>query len=383
MGTRLTAHIRCRNPPLTLTVISRHYPDLHSHSKRSDPMNIPIPTEEETERGFVPISDGQLLEYAERVQGKVVLITGAANGIGRETAMRFASSGAKLVIGDLDVPGAEKAISEIRESGGQAVCMKCDVTIWEEQIALFELAVKTFGCVDVVVANAGVGELSDFTQVKINPATGKPQRPNILAVQVNLIGVMYTLQLAQYFLLVAREDPGSLKAVIALGSVASWVGNPIIPVYVATKHGVLGLVRSLEPAFSAQGIRVAVISPFFAETSIIQNILSPMYRLVLAGIPFTPVSRIAATIVYAATRSDSDIKRGGSSGSAYLLLDDGPVFEVPREGFKMGVYKKLDERANGAFRRLQGLAYTSKVIQDVFGVVGKPIIGSAIAFGIV
>ena len=90
------------------------------------------------------------------------------------------------------------------------------------------------------------------------------------------------------------------------------------------------------------------------ETAIIRNILPALYRLTAAGVKFTPVSRIAASIVYAATRSDLDVQSGGkkasSSGSAYLLLDDGPVYEVPREGFRLGVYKKLDERANEKFR---------------------------------
>ncbi|KIK69297.1 hypothetical protein GYMLUDRAFT_35372 [Collybiopsis luxurians FD-317 M1] len=349
-------------------------------------MIVPAPTKEETERGFVPISDDQLLEYAERIQGKVVLITGAASGIGRETAKRFASSGANIVIGDLDVPGAEKVVSEIREAGGQAICSKCDVTIWENQIALFDLAIRTFGCVDVVVANAGVGELFEFNKVKLNATTKKPEPPNMLAVQVNVVGVIYTFQLAQHYLLVGREDPKSLKAIVVLGSVASWIGNPLIPVYAATKHAVLGLARSLEPALSAKGVRVAVISPFFAETAIIRNILPALYRLAAAGVLFTPVSRIAATILYAATRSDLDVQSGGkkvsSSGSAYLLLDDGPVYEVPREGFRLGVYKKLDERANENFRRLVGLAYASKIIEDVFAVIGKPVLVSAIVLGV-
>ncbi|KIK69272.1 hypothetical protein GYMLUDRAFT_35338 [Collybiopsis luxurians FD-317 M1] len=349
-------------------------------------MTIPVPTKEESDRGFVPISDTQLLEYAKRIEGKVVLITGAANGIGRETAKLFASSGAKLVIGDLDVPGAEKVVREIRDAGGQAIFSKCDVTVWENQLELFDFAIQTFGCVDVVVANAGVGELSRFTKVKFNVATGKPEPPNMRAVQINVVGVMYTMQLAQHYLLIGREDSESLKAIVVLGSVASWRGDITVPVYVATKHAVLGLVRSLDPALSAKEIRVAVICPFYAETAIIRNILPSLLRLVVAGVRFTPVPKIAATILYAATRSGLDVQSDGTkernSGSAYLLLDDGPVYEVPREGFKMGVYKKLDERANENFKRLVGLAYASKIIEDVFGVIGRPVLVSTIALGV-
>jgi len=334
------------------------------------------------ERGFVPISDDQLLEHAQRVNGQVVVITGAANGIGREAAVRFASAGAKIVIGDLDVPAAERTVADIRASGGEATCIKCDVTIWEDQVGLFDLAVQTFSSVDVVVANAGVGEISPFTQVVLN-SDGKPKRPSMLPVEVNLLGATYTIQLAQHYLLMGGSTSApmkqSLKTIIVLGSMASWVGNDLIPVYVATKHGILGLVRSLEPILSAQGIRIAVICPFFAETAILRRVFPPLVRLVFAGVPFTPVPRISATILYVASNPDER-----ASGSAYLLLDNGPAYEVPREEFKVGVYEKLDEKANSFFQPLTGLAYTSKVIEDVVGAFGlRPItISTAIAMAV-
>ncbi|KAF9067718.1 hypothetical protein BDP27DRAFT_1328291 [Rhodocollybia butyracea] len=314
-------------------------------------------------QGFIPLSDDELLAHAERVNGKVVVITGAANGIGRQTAARFASAGAKIVIGDVDVPGAERAVTEIRASGGEAACIRCDVTIWEDQLGLFDLAIRTFGSVDIVVANAGVGELYNFTEVKFNP-NGKPKRPSMLPIEINFVGVIYTIQLAQHYLLVGASTNDPFKSIIVLGSMASWIGNNLIPVYVTTKHGVLGLVRSLDPMLSAQGIKIAIICPFFAETAIIRNILPSLYRLTAAGIRFTAVSRITAAILYAASISNE------RSGSAYLLLDDGPVFQVSREEFKVGVYQKVDERANSYFRPLTGLAYISKVTEDVVGVVG-------------
>ncbi|KAJ4477457.1 hypothetical protein J3R30DRAFT_3486028 [Lentinula aciculospora] len=317
--------------------------------------------------GFVPILDDQLFEHAERLRDKVVIITGAANGIGKETATRFASFGARIVIGDLDVAGAEQTISEIVASGGQAVAQKCNVTVWDDQVDLFELAIKRFGSVDVVIPNAGIGEPEDFLKVKLDKI-GKPQKLNMPTVQVNLIGVMYTVHLAQYYLVQRRPDSTSLKAIILIGSMASWSSFPLAPTYSACKHAVLGLMRSLDPIVSARGIRIACITPFFAETGII----TPL-KVFLAGCPLTPVPRIAGAIIYAASHPDP-----ATSGCGYILPDDGPVFKVPREEFKMGVYKVLDDR----LKSVKGIVYVVRFLQDIVKLVAKPLLASVTVLGL-
>lgn len=122
---------------------------------------------------------------------------------------------------------------------------------------------------------------------------------------------------------------------------ASWQAFPLAPVYSATKHGVLGLMRSLDPILALKDIRISTITPFFADTTI----LPPILKVALAGIPLTPVPRIAGAVIYAAAHPDP-----ATSGSVYALPDSGPVFKVPREEFKMGVYKLLDDRANSLLK---------------------------------
>ncbi|KAJ3739336.1 hypothetical protein DFH05DRAFT_1514949 [Lentinula detonsa] len=323
--------------------------------------------------GFTPILDGQLFEHAERLRDKVVIITGAANGIGKETGVRCASYGAKLVIGDLDLVGAEKTVSEIIASGGQAVAVKCDVTIWDDQVKMFELAIEKFGSVDVVVPNAGIGEPGNFLEVKLDNKTGKPQKPNLSTVQVNLIGVLYTVHLAQHYLLVDLRKVDTptqpLKAMILIGSMASWDGFPVAPIYSASKHAVLGLMRSMEPSLLLKGIRIACITPFFADTGIIPTPL----KVFLAGCPLTPVPRIAGAIIYAASHPDP-----AKSGSGYVLPDDGPVFEVPKEKFKMGVYKLLDDR----LKSVEGIVYAVRLTKDVVKLVAKPLVVTVIGLGL-
>ncbi|KAF5321689.1 hypothetical protein D9619_001530 [Psilocybe cf. subviscida] len=314
------------------------------------------------------IADDQLFTDGDRVRGKVVVITGAANGIGRETALRFGAYGAKVVIGDLDITGAQKVVEEINRAGsGSAVCIKCNVTNWDDQVAMFELAMKTYGTVDVVVPNAGVSEVGSFQTLTFKD--GKPVKPKLATLEVNLYGVLYSAHLGWHYLQQGQQD-GDLKALIFIGSVASWQGIPSGEMYTGSKHAVLGVMRALHPIAEIKGIRVACIHPFFADTAIVPI---PV-KLILAGIPLTPVPRVAGAIFKAATDPDMT-----TSGSAYLLLDDGPVFRVPKEEFKLGVYKMIDDRANAARAILKGTQAWLLFFKDVWRITGKPIVAAGTA----
>jgi len=130
----------------------------------------------------------------------------------------------------------------------------------------------------------------------------------------------------------------SLKALIFIGSVASWIGIGGAPQYSGSKHAVLGIMRALSTAVRSTPLRVGCIHPFFVDTGIVPRPL----KLMLAGIPLTSVQRVAGAIFYAATDPDER-----TNGSAWLLADDGEVFMVPKEEFKLGVYAMLDRRVNG------------------------------------
>ncbi|PPQ84588.1 hypothetical protein CVT25_015791 [Psilocybe cyanescens] len=336
------------------------------------------------------ISDDKLFSHSARVKGKVVVITGAANGIGKETALRFASYGARVVVGDLDLAGARSVVSEIEKAGGHASCIKCDVTNFDEQVEMFEMAIHNFGSVDIVIPNAGVSEMGTFQQLKIKD--GKPVKPSVTTMNVNLTGVLYSTcylpyiwqaknnptslhaaaHLAIHYLLLNQKE-GDLKSLMFIGSVASWLGIPMGSMYSGSKHAVLGVMRSLHPTLEMKGIRVGCIHPFFADTAIVPT---PV-KLVLAGIPLTPVHRIAGGIFYAAT--DPDI---ATNGSAWLLLDDGPLFMVPREEFKMGVYKMIDDRANSARAALTGIGAWVRFFRDVWRITGNSIVFAILLVGL-
>jgi len=227
---------------------------------------------------------------------------------------------------------------------------------------MFELAVKKYGSVDIVVPNAGISESSPFEIVKFE--NDKPVKPSLKTLEINLTAVIYTTHLTLHYLDVNKQ-PGDLKSLIFIGSMASWQAIPGGAMYSASKHAVLGMMRSIHPTMEKKGIRVGCIHPFFADTGIVPV---PV-KVFLAGIPKTPVSRIAGAIFYAAT--DSDEK---SSGSAWLLVDDGPVFMVPKEEFKQGVYKMIDDRANaarGVHTRIKGWYLFA---HDIWRITGRAVI---------
>ncbi|PPQ66321.1 hypothetical protein CVT26_011152 [Gymnopilus dilepis] len=319
------------------------------------------------------IPDDKLFSFADRVKGKVVVITGAANGIGKEAALRFAEHGAKVVIGDLDISGANKVVSEIEKSGGTAASIKCDVSNFDQQVEMFELAIKKYGSVDIVVPNAGVNEIGFFSAPQLKD--GKPVKPSMKTMEINLFGVLYTAHLALHYLEVGKKE-GDLKSLILIGSMASWAGIPKGEMYAGSKHAVLGVMRSLYPILDLKGIRIGCIHPFFADTAIVPI---PV-KLLLAGIPLTPVSRIAGAIFYAATDADPS-----SSGSSWLLTDDGPVFQVPKEEFKMGVYKMIDDRANAGkaadfwdvHRALNGIKGWYLFFRDIWRITGRAVVLTA------
>ena len=135
--------------------------------------------------------------------------------------------------------------------------------------------------------------------------------------------------------------PGTLKSLVLIGSMASWHPIPFAPLYTASKHAVLGLMRSLSssslpPSPSTEvPLCLTCVHPFFVST----NILNPLILLFLSGIPKNTVQRVAGTIFYAVT--DPDEK---TNGAAWILADDGEVLMAVREEFKMGVYEMIDWR---------------------------------------
>jgi len=292
---------------------------------------------------------------------------GAAAGIGKETALVFAQFEAKLVLGDLNGAGIDEVVAQIKKSGGQAVGQKCDVTNWDSQLALFELGISTFGAIDVVVANAGITENGVFYSSQV--VDGKPQKPSTATLDVNINGVIYSISLALHYLDLNRASPSDLKAIVVMGSMASWMSIPTAPMYSASKHAVLGFARSVAVTVKSRNIRVNVIHPFFSAT----GILNTVNRLFLAGLPMVPVHRIAITTLYAATHPDLE-----TTGSVFTLIDDGPILHLENEIIKGGVYDIVSNRA----AQLSGTITYLRVGVDVAKILAPKVLKVAVPVGL-
>jgi len=232
----------------------------------------------------------------------------------------------------------------------------CDVTKWESQTKLFEHAIGTFGSVDIVVANAGIYETGIFLPLDDDDA---PSAPNLKTLEVNTNGVIYTTRLAVHYL---RKSNSDLKAVILLGSMASWIGAPSLQIYAASKHAVLGLMRGIDPTLRQYGIRTATIHPWYADT----NILPISAKILLAGVPLASVPRVAGAILCSATDPDME-----TSGSAWTLLDHGPVMRLEKEILKEGVYGIMDARNKRIAGSISGIRLTLATTRDLLKIVYK------------
>lgn len=303
------------------------------------------------------ITDEELYLNAEVLKGKVVLITGASSGVGQATAVSFASYGAKVIIGDVDLAGAKHTVRECLRVGGtigsDAMVQKCDVTSWEEQVALFEAGYKKYGRIDYVIPNAGI--VGDGPLALSKRTKDIPNKPDTRTIDINLVGVIYTIKLGQHYLM--KNKPLGPMAIIFVGSMAGNQGFPRAEIYSATKHGLIGLCRSLTEDYRAQGIRTAVVCPWFVDTPLIKT----DNRVILAGAPFTPINRVAGAIVCAATDPNWE-----TSGASYNLPDDGPVMRTERHELSVGVYKILTERINTLIKVETTINRYMNIVSDLF-----------------
>ncbi|XVS67698.1 SDR family NAD(P)-dependent oxidoreductase [Actinosynnema sp. CA-299493] len=202
-------------------------------------------------------------------QGKVALVTGAANGIGEAVARRLAAGGARVVVADVDA-AAGAAVAE--DIGGLFV--RCDVREVDDSRVAVEAAVEDFGGLDIACLNAGIvsrgGEFDaeHYRQV----------------VTTNLDGVVFGVQAA---LPALRARGGG--SIVAMASLAGLIPMPFDAVYGATKAAVVNYVRSLAPLHAHEGIRINALCPGFAETPIIDGFRGVIHEL---GMPILEVSDV-------------------------------------------------------------------------------------------
>lgn len=194
------------------------------------------------------------------VSGKIALVTGSGAGIGRETALKFAEEGAKVVVSDINGEAGAETVAMIKDAGGEAVFVRADVAKSEDVEALVAAVVETYGRLDCACNNAGI-------EGKIAPMVDQTTENLDAILNVNLRGVFFCLQSEIRQML---ENGGG--AIVNLASVAGLIGFPGLSPYVASKHAVNGLTKNAALEYGGQGIRVNSICPGGIDTRMLNSL---------------------------------------------------------------------------------------------------------------
>jgi 3-hydroxybutyrate dehydrogenase len=194
-----------------------------------------------------------------RLQNKVALVTGSANGIGKEIACEFAREGARVVIADLSLAAATATAQEIIAAGGQAMPLEMNVTNEVQVDAGVAQVVAAWGSVDVLVSNAGIQVISPIVDFSYDDWR------RVMAIHVD--GTFLTTRACMREMVKA----GRGGAIILMGSVHSHLASPLKSAYVTAKHGLMGFNKAIAKEGAAHGIRSNVICPGFVRTQLVEK----------------------------------------------------------------------------------------------------------------
>ncbi|KAJ7159051.1 NAD-P-binding protein [Mycena crocata] len=215
-------------------------------------------------------------------RGEVSYITGGASGLGRALATLLVNQGGLVVIADLNGEAGSQFASELNEKAGSvvAIAVKTDTTIWEDQLAGFQKATSIFKRIDYVFANAGIAEHPWLPPFDPETATSRPLvKPDLATSNINLTGQLYTAALAlQTF---ERQDigPSGFRGKLILtASVFGYFPSRAMPLYAASKAGIINFMRSAAQYYSAKNITVNAIAPNLVDTSIAPDVLFIPFR---------------------------------------------------------------------------------------------------------
>ena len=236
-----------------------------------------------------------------RLKDRNAIVTGGASGLGLAMARRFLEDGARVVIADINVDLAKRMAHQLDASGTRVAGLACDITDPAQCDALVQAAEGFFAApLDLFVANAGApfrGALADATPDQVRHT-----------VSVNLLGGIFSVQAA------IRSMRAQGRGVLLFtASVQGVMGRPSTSVYSATKHALVGLVKSLALELGPQGIRVNAVAPGAVDTPLLRRRLSATH-----GDPVEALKAYAQAVPLRRLATPDDV----AAAAAFLASDD-------------------------------------------------------------
>ena len=246
-------------------------------------------------------------------EGRTVLVTGAAAGIGREIALAAGREGARVVLGDISEPGLAEVAARLDELGVESVWGTCDVRRQSDLDALFSRAAERFSHPDTVFANAGIlGQPVDVWSQSEEDFTRH--------LDVNLAGTWRTFKAALPRMIERRSG-----TIVATASVAGLVGAAGLAAYVASKHGMLGLVKSTALNVAPHGIRVNAICPHMVDTPMLDRLFGGDTTIRDTLKAMNPMGRNATCEEVANAALFLGSTRSGYVTGTHLAIDGGHI----------------------------------------------------------
>jgi NAD(P)-dependent dehydrogenase (short-subunit alcohol dehydrogenase family) len=232
----------------------------------------------------------------ERLEGKAAFVTGTASGIGKASALRLAQEGARVACTDINEEGLAATVAEIREAGGEALELPCDIADFDAVKEIVDRAASELGSIDVLVNVAGIGGF-----VKTHEESREHWEK---VVNINLGGTFNTIRSAIEYLL---ESKGN---VVNVASIAGVRAHPYAAAYCASKGGVVMLTKALALEYGPEGVRFNAVCPGGIKTPLLKNFapdavensnMQLITRLMGVNGRFGQPEEIASTVAYLAS----------------------------------------------------------------------------------